>query len=67
MKGFSVVDKDKFYRVIGNYNVHPTPVGPWPYNSYFKTQLGQIIGIKENYFPDEVEYSIPNTRYWLHE
>lgn len=38
------VTKDQFYAAIGPLNVHPTPEGPWPYKSVFKTPSGRVMG-----------------------
>jgi hypothetical protein len=38
------VTKDQFYAAIGPLNVHPCPIGEYPYTSEFKTPNGKIIG-----------------------
>jgi len=37
------VTKDEFYAAM-NQNVHPTPVGKYPYTSIFKTPDGREVG-----------------------
>ena len=53
-QGWREVDKDTFYAAIGQQNVHPTPMGKYPYASHFKTQLGELRGIAS----DGCDYTI---------
>lgn len=57
------VSMDEFYRHIGPQNVHPTPTGPWPYTSMFKTPSGDVRGKTEGYLPDGSR--LPKNRYFL--
>lgn len=42
------VSKDEFFAIIGKKNVHPTPVGKFPYTSHWKDQrTGKVVGISE--------------------
>jgi hypothetical protein len=38
------VSKDEFFAGIGNQNVHPRIVGPWPYTSLFETPGREVRG-----------------------
>jgi hypothetical protein len=57
------VSKDEFFQVIGPQNVHPQPVGVWPYSSLFKTPLGEVRGKIVGYLPEDSGY--PEDRYYL--
>ena len=57
------VPKDGFYRGIGKQNVHPHPVGSWPYTSEFKTPSGEVRGKVEGYLP--AGSALPKNRYYL--
>lgn len=38
------VTSEEFMRVIGPQDVHPTPVGKYPYTSLFKDRQGRVKG-----------------------
>lgn len=38
------VTREEFFAAIGPQNVHPCPVGPYPYTSVFKTPAGHERG-----------------------
>jgi len=38
------VTRDAFFKIIGPLDVHPTPLGDWPYLSVFKTRDGKVMG-----------------------
>lgn len=61
--GWRLVTKDEFWAAIGNQNVTPRPVGPWPYTSLFKTPAGQVRGKIEDYLPEGS--ALTKSRYWL--
>lgn len=45
MSNWRAVDKDEFYRAIGQKNCHPVIVpGSRPYASVFKTPIGEELG-----------------------
>jgi hypothetical protein len=59
------VSRDEFYEAMGPLNVHPCPVGPWPYTSLWKLNggAGPTVGWSEGYLP--MDSALPQTRYYL--
>ncbi len=57
------VTKDEFYAAMGRMDVHPQPVGPYPYTSLFKTKSGEVLGKAVDYFPEGK--ALYETRYYL--
>ena len=57
------VTKEEFYKVIGKLNVHPYPVGNYPYTSIFKTPEGYERGRAVDYYPEGE--ALTKTRYYL--
>ena len=43
--GWREVPRAEFWRAIGPQDVHPKPVGPWPYSSHFETRARQTVGV----------------------
>ena len=60
--GYREVSKDEFFRAM-NQNVHPQPVGPWPYTSLFKTPHGDVRGKIVDYMPENS--GLPESRYYV--
>lgn len=56
------VSKDEFYSAM-NRNVHPHPVGSYPYTSLFKTPDGEVVGKAVSYIPKGS--ALTSTRYYL--
>lgn len=46
------VTKDEFHVSIGRQDVHPYPVGRWPYTSEWRLRDGRVIGLTVDYLPD---------------
>lgn len=57
------VTKDEFIKAIGNKDVHPTPVGKFPYTSFYKTRLGFVMGKVADYYPEGS--GLVKSRYYL--
>ena len=38
------VTKEAFFKVINQFDVHPQPVGRYPYTSIWKTRVGLEVG-----------------------
>jgi len=62
------VDKDEFFSVIGQQNVHPRIVSSWPYRSNWHLQSGdrRLIGVSQEQ-PKSPEYpnGLTETIYYL--
>ena len=41
------VSKEQFYQVIGKLNVHPQPVGSYPYQTHWKLSDGRVVGLDD--------------------
>lgn len=57
------VTKEEFFKAIGPLDVHPKPLGDYPYLSEFRTRAGFPRG----WIKDGVKYGKPNygNRYYL--
>ena len=60
---FKEVSQRDFFAGIGPQNVHPQPVGPWPYTSLFKTPHGDVRGKIVDYLPEDS--GVAESRYYL--
>lgn len=62
------VNRDEFFSVIGQQNVHPRIVGSWPYRSEWHLQTGdrRLIGVSQEQ-PKISEYpnGLTETIYYL--
>jgi hypothetical protein len=61
--GWREVSKDEFFKAIGSQDVHPSPVGPWPYTSLFKTRSGDVRAKIVNTIPEGA--GLPVSRFFL--
>lgn len=57
------VTKDEFFRVIGPKDVHPCPIGNFPYTSLWKTPRGDVIAKSADHFHEGTR--IVSTTYML--
>lgn len=65
-EGGREVTQDEFFKAIGPLDVHPCPVGPYPYTSVFRTQLGVEHGrIVSEYEHPELGCGLTKDRYYL--
>lgn len=63
--GWKEITKDEFFSTVGQMDVHPWPVGDWPYTSLWKTRSGTIAGKSILYYPNGKESGMPATRYMV--
>jgi hypothetical protein len=54
------VSKEEFFAFVGKLDVHPTPVGNWPYTSIFKDRAGVERGRIVNFIPAGSALSVPS-------
>lgn len=57
------VPREEFFRAIATQDIHPRPVGKYPYTSEFRTPAGQIRAKTVGYYPPGA--GLPSTRYLL--
>lgn len=61
------VTKEEFFHTVGQLNVHPAPVGKWPYTSEWKSPSGRIVGKSEGFHPivdGKLHRGLVETRYF---
>ena len=59
--GFREVSEDQFFATVGQMDVHPRPVGPYPYTSHWKLRYGGTVGLsvsRENRNDDRYYVSV---------
>lgn len=57
------VSKEEFYSTVGPLNVHPCPVGNYPYTSLFKTPTREVKGKIVESLPEGK--AIPVSEYFI--
>jgi hypothetical protein len=57
------VSQDEFYSVMCELNVHPHPIGKYPYEVVFKDPSGKIHGRCK----DVIINGLVSTDYWIRE
>lgn len=57
------VTKKQFYSFVGALDIHPKPIGNYPYTSLWKTQYG-VVRAKTINFEDKGQ---PKTKYYISE
>jgi hypothetical protein len=57
------VSRDEFFEVINKLDVHPTPIGRYPYTSLFKMRDGRVVAKIVDTLPERS--AMPVSSYWL--
>ena len=57
--GFIRVSQEQFFATVGQMDVHPTPIGNYPYVSEWKLRDGRVVGLSK---PDLAYASFKNVK-----